>query len=179
VEFSALYGQQIHQVNYVWWEVPNSGIIEEFYVERSFDEGVFNRIAVVQPQSSLLKYEYKDYDFRRGGFSYYRIVAKLKSGGYTSTSIYPIYSTEEKMLIKNIYPNPTYDKINLDINSYQPHMATFSLLDNNGIVVKTINKTIPFGFRTQTLDISDLPAGLYVLRIVTPDAVLTEKIIKH
>lgn len=179
VEFSAIYGQQINQVNYVWWEVPNPDIIEEFYVERSFDEGVFNRISLVRPQSGLLKYEFKDYDFKRGGFSYYRIVAKLKSGGLTSTSIYPIYSTGDKMLIKNIYPNPAKDKIYLEINSFQPNQSTFTILDNNGNTVKTFNKHIPFGFKTQTLDISDLPAGLYILRIVTPDAVLSEKIIKH
>lgn len=179
VEFSALYGQQINQVNYVWWEVPNPEIIEEFYVERSFDEGIFTRIATVKPQFDFNKYEYKDYDFKRGGFSYYRIVAKLKSGGFTSTSIYPIYSTEDKMLIKSIYPNPAYDKINLDINSYQPHQASFIISDNKGNVIKSINKNIPFGFKTQTLDISDLAAGIYILRIVTPDAVLTEKIIKN
>lgn len=179
VEFSSLYGQQISHVNYVWWEVPNPDIIEEFYVERSFDEGIFSRIATVKPQSQLNKYEYKDYDFKRGGFSYYRIIAKLKSGGYTSTSIYPIYSTEDKMLIKRIYPNPAFDKINLDINSYQPHRASFYLIDNNGAVLKTITKNIPFGFKTQTLDISDLPSGLYLLKIVTPDAVLFEKIIKN
>jgi hypothetical protein len=179
VEFSALYGQQINRINYVWWEVPNPEIIEEFYVERSFDEGIFTRIATVKPQFDFNKYEYKDYDFKRGGFSYYRIVAKLKSGGFTSTSIYPIYSTEDKMLIKSIYPNPAYDKINLDINSYQPHQASFIISDNKGNVIKSINKNIPFGFKTQTLDISDLAAGIYILRIVTPDAVLTEKIIKN
>jgi hypothetical protein len=178
LEFKAFYGQQINNVNYVWWEVPDNTNIEEFYVERSYDEGNFQRIHTTPAENGKFKYECRDYDFKRGGFSYYRVIAKLKSGGYSSTSIYPIYSTENIMLIRKFYPNPVVSSLNVEINAYQAHKAIFEFFDIQGRPVKKIEKNISFGFRTYSLDLSDLPSGLYTMKITTPDAVFMEKILR-
>ncbi|WP_187261090.1 T9SS type A sorting domain-containing protein [Pontibacter beigongshangensis] len=78
-------------------------------------------------------------------------------------------------LSTEIYPNPTADKITLSYK--QPgSQATLQITDIAGRIV--FEKQLPYAVQQQELDLSNFPAGLYMLRLRAGNAVSTTKIMK-
>ncbi|MDO5656662.1 MAG: T9SS type A sorting domain-containing protein [Flavobacteriaceae bacterium] len=81
-------------------------------------------------------------------------------------------ATEEVSAVKNnvqIYPNPARDMVH--IKSDLP-IEQLQLFDLQGKLLKTI-------FATNTLDLSALPKGAYVVKIFTSEGVVTKKVIRE
>lgn len=71
----------------------------------------------------------------------------------------------------SIFPNPTKDKINVNLQIY----ATYSLTNLYGQGIRNGN----FVTGTNELNIQSLSSGLYLLNLETPDGNVTKKIIKY
>lgn len=84
--------------------------------------------------------------------------------GYTNVEDLP---REDHQLLK-IYPNPTYNYITI---SGLDSPATVYLCDVNGSSIKQVEKV------SSQMDLSDIPHGIYFLRIVTNDKTEIHKII--
>jgi hypothetical protein len=69
----------------------------------------------------------------------------------------------------NVYPNPARDFVYLD---YDGVVSAVELLDASGRLVRSQG----FGSEIHTIDVRGLDAGVYFLRIITPDSVLSGKI---
>ena len=72
----------------------------------------------------------------------------------------------------NIFPNPTHDK--LHINSKTEKWSSVEIIDFTGRSVLLNNS-----FNEQTIDISGLPRGVYLLRLSTEKKMFTEKFVKE
>ncbi len=68
-----------------------------------------------------------------------------------------------------VYPNPAVDLINLDIKT---QIISTEIYDAAGKKVKTIDSDI------KSVDVSALPKGAYVLKVITAGEILTNKFIK-
>lgn len=76
-----------------------------------------------------------------------------------------------------VYPNPAADKISIESLDVTAEMKSIDLYDITGKRLKSINyETFA---QTQSLDIADLPSGVYVLNIQTDKSVITKKFIKQ
>ena len=78
-----------------------------------------------------------------------------------------------------ITPNPATDQLHIILSFQAPVLVRLELVDQLGVVVKSI----PEGQVASTnymheFDIRDLPAGLYFIRVLTPQGSLTRKIIR-
>ncbi|NJN33927.1 MAG: T9SS type A sorting domain-containing protein [Saprospiraceae bacterium] len=82
-------------------------------------------------------------------------------------------------LDKIIFPNPAADKISLNFAFEQDDTYTVSLSDLNGKIVRLIKKDNPFKGSTQNLElnVSDLPNGMYFVKIAGNIEYFTEKIV--
>lgn len=69
--------------------------------------------------------------------------------------------------IINVYPNPTYNVVYIE---NLPDNSIIELYNINGILVKKFNRGI--------LNVSELESGVYYIRIISSDKVITKKIIK-
>lgn len=69
--------------------------------------------------------------------------------------------------IINVYPNPTSDVVYIE---NLPDNSIIELYNINGILVKKCNRGI--------LNVSELESGVYYIRIISSDKVITKKIIK-
>ncbi|TXK37493.1 T9SS type A sorting domain-containing protein [Pontibacter qinzhouensis] len=78
-------------------------------------------------------------------------------------------------LIASVYPNPTADKITLSYKQL-PGRATLQVTDMTGRTV--FKKQLGTTAEQQELDLSNFPAGLYMLQLSTADAVATRKVLK-
>ncbi len=64
----------------------------------------------------------------------------------------------------DVYPNPVAEQLNIRLFQMQDEAASLELMDANGQVLKSRQVT-----ESTQLDVSDLPSGLYMLRIQSAD----------
>jgi hypothetical protein len=74
----------------------------------------------------------------------------------------------------SLYPNPTTDVLNIS-NNNNLDIKNISVTDINGRIVKTSNSN---EIASAKIDLSDLTAGIYIMKIETDKGISTEKIIK-
>jgi hypothetical protein len=80
-----------------------------------------------------------------------------------------------------VYPNPVTDELNIKFRFPQflsDSNAELQLYDLNGRLI--VSQTCELDTKEeQQLNLSDLPSGIYILKLISNDVTLTEKIIKH
>ena len=75
----------------------------------------------------------------------------------------------------NLYPNPAFNKVTLNITALKPNeQASLSVYNNIGALL--LQKEITL--RTQSLDVTELPAGVYFIQVQTEESSVTEKLVK-
>jgi len=75
----------------------------------------------------------------------------------------------EDLVDVTIYPNPTSEMINIQFQTSPDKEILVSLLDGSGKLVKT--DRIDVAMMNKTINMQDLPAGLYYLRLTITVAV--------
>jgi len=87
---------------------------------------------------------------------------------------------ESPVSIEGISPNPTKDKITLNLSVSMESELSIELVNGIGEKIRTINKSenLAKGEYLKEIDISDLAKGVYYLVISTEYGVQTEKILK-
>lgn len=75
-------------------------------------------------------------------------------------------SAERENLIRNIYPNPATNQINVDLNIESTENVEISIVNNLGQVVSTKNYGSLSGTQNISLDVSTLQSGIYFVNVV-------------
>lgn len=83
---------------------------------------------------------------------------------------------EEKGADMNVYPNPTSDILNVDFSLEEAADVTYILTDVSGRVISVVNST-NVTKETQTIDVSKLTAGMYMITAKTATKSATKKFI--
>ena len=85
-------------------------------------------------------------------------------------NIYEI--NNENSMTFNVYPNPANDFINIEINNNYDSNFKISIYNSLGIkVIETSNEN--------TINIEDLPSGMYFINVMTEKFSRTEKVMKR
>jgi hypothetical protein len=75
----------------------------------------------------------------------------------------------------NIYPNPAYNEVHIDLQKADGNIETLQLLDING---KIMNNMIVAGKRENiNIQVADLAKGVYFIKMTGKNGVLVEKVI--
>lgn len=85
----------------------------------------------------------------------------------------------EKQSIDNlsVYPNPTSDFVTVRFTTAEQTSGTMELIATNGTVVSRHSFKWNIGTVEQKLDLSNLSAGVYSLRVITDKGVSTSKVV--
>lgn len=85
-------------------------------------------------------------------------------------NIYEI--NNENSMTFNVYPNPANDFINIEINNNYDSNFNISIYNSLGIkVIETSNEN--------TINIEDLPSGMYFINVMTENFSQTKKVMKR
>jgi len=85
--------------------------------------------------------------------------------------------TPNKVYAKN-YPNPFSGSTRISFEMQNPGLASLSILDSKGILIKEIKAIYPKGKQAIEINKSDLPtAGIYYYQITTEQGVITKNMI--
>lgn len=77
-----------------------------------------------------------------------------------------------------VYPNPVYNRLTITTNSLPADSYTIKIVDNNGKTVQKESFTINHTWDMYRINISELPSGLYILRLIGSVDSYSERFIK-
>ncbi len=86
-------------------------------------------------------------------------------------------SENENVKSFNVYPNPTKDKINLDINLKSSSLLNINILDIQGKIIKSSESLMNIGDNKVTFDLSDVQKGIYFIKLFSDGSSVTQKMI--
>lgn len=149
------------------WTTSSEVNSKGFEIERSVDADLWTKAGYVASQnnnsSHVLRYHFTDASPARG-VNYYRLKMVDLDGTFAYSDIRSIVLAGDGL---TLYPNPvTHGKLTLD------------LADASGSRVKVYSTTGQEVLRasgSRTLDVSQLPSGVYVIRVTTRDGVTTSR----
>ncbi len=165
-------GQQTEKGNNLKWttatEINNTG----FELQRSADGINFTKLAFVKNKSEngnstrILSYEFTDIT-PLASTNYYRLKQIDKDGRSNLSNIVAIKGTKSNSLrIAALYPNPTFNELNMIISSPSNDKVTIMITDLAGKVIKQSASEINAGDNNIKLKVEGLAKGTYSLKVI-------------
>ena len=155
---------------YYWW-----GAATTVPVDMSFFDSLYFTVNVMTDASTgdfFLQYVAGDVDF----------IGRMPFDPLVQTDPLPINVISNvgvneilKDVALNVYPNPTYGHLTIDIAGYNGKQVDMMVYDLRGAQIMTRQITNA----QTTLDLVDLKAGAYVIRLEAEGEVLTRKFVKN
>jgi hypothetical protein len=133
-------------------------------LERSTDRSTFERIYGTEASQNL--YTHTDNQLSAEIY-FYRIKRIYKDGNYDYSNTVEIYHAINEQI--TVYPNPSYDMLWIRYKTKEHKEIILTLTNMTGQVVKRIQKSLMAGIQEWNVNMSDLPAGMYMLH--TPDGI--------
>lgn len=139
-----------------------------FTVERSTDAEEYEALSIVDAigqSSEPTVYQLTD-RMPPSGRLYYRI-RQTDFDGNMSFSDQIEVLMEETVLRLSVYPNPVSEIATVELNLPEATSGTIALMSIAGQEMRRIETELPAGKSLQQLDVSEFPAGIYLLQLRT------------
>jgi hypothetical protein len=76
---------------------------------------------------------------------------------------------EKEMMEYSLYPNPAREQLSIKYTLTEQELINTSIYDLSGRVLMSNSENIPAGLHVETIDISNLPAGMYQVELRNND----------
>ena len=160
------------------WQVGMELNNAYFTVEKSLDGKNFFSIAQVKgagTSSQIKTYTSQDNDFNTN--AYYRIKQTDFDGKYAYTQI--LFLSLEKFSALTVYPNPANESLNVSWTVPSNSKVTLSILNTLSQILFVEEIQTEGTFFEKQLNISHLPAGVYIIQVNTVAKSAALKVIKE
>ncbi len=150
----------------VTWETVEEKDNSKFEVERSIDGINWIKIGTVEANgNSSTVNNYQFVDAKPENINYYRLKSVDVTGDFQYSEIKKVNFAEPTDIVK-VYPNPSNGTINISVNE----AAKYSVMDVNGKIVSE-------GEVDAQIKLSDLPTGLYMVKVMVGEDMYNFKLI--
>lgn len=159
-----------HEVE-VNWETSGEIDNELFVAEHSADGANWSEVASVAgagTSSTTLSYQVVD-RFPFPGMSHYRLRAIDSEGNSQYSQVVAVNMNQDRERVV-VFPNPAGDWLHFNFGNISGEIE-LSFVNQLGQVVKHLDCTESLA----ALEVTELPAGLYILRITLPDGKTTQQ----
>ncbi|MFM9911814.1 MAG: glycoside hydrolase family 9 protein [Chitinophagaceae bacterium] len=149
----------------ITWQVGEVGSSKQFEVQRSTDGNTFGTISTVQSLPGKKSYTVNDFSREAAhALVYYRIRETDLQGNLFYSSIIKLNTGPSKNIV-SAFPNPAKEVVTL--NGYSSSSDNIELLiyDGNARLVKRISWKQSTGSYSRTINLQELPAGVYTFDI--------------
>ncbi|GEO10415.1 T9SS-dependent choice-of-anchor J family protein [Segetibacter aerophilus] len=156
------------------WKTAHEINSKEFVVERSADGITFKAIGSVAAKgNSSSEAEYLFTDSKPlAGYNYYRLKQVDKDNKQELTRV--VYVTFEVGVTVSLSPNPAKDVVNIALRNVG-EVVSIQLVDVNGKVVK--RQSVNNSETKVSFELKGLSKGLYLLKVINKQTVITQKLI--
>jgi hypothetical protein len=162
------------------WQSPHGEELSHFTVQRSTDGIIYTDIATVFAGSTA-NYSYKDKGISSAtGVVYYRVLSedRTKESQYSVVKLIRLTKNEMQTLTLTTYPNPVASDVRITLpNSWQNKPVMLQLYTANGTIAKSIQ--LGSASQTESMMLSGLAKGLYVLKATCGQETAQQRIVKN
>jgi hypothetical protein len=169
-------GQRNGNVNALKWVTATENNNKGFHVERSTDGRSFTSLGFVASRAiggnsnNQITYAFNDNSFS-GDRHYYRLRQVDLDGREKTSNIVLIKGVRpSSFTISGLFPNPTISKLNVLVDAPSKQNATLQVIDVTGKVVKEQRVIIEVGTNTVEIDVNEVAAGTYLLKLTSKDS---------
>jgi hypothetical protein len=155
------------------WTTAQEFNSSHFIIERSADGSIWNSITTVKAAgNSNTPVAYTAYDINPlPGVNYYRIKQVDNNGNYEYSFIKWIIHNGRYQLV--IAPNPAHDLIKITFSKKTTGQVIIQLINIEGKLFYEGKTTIP----SIKIDAARFPKGIYFIKMIAEDEVITEKVL--
>jgi Secretion system C-terminal sorting domain len=165
------------------WTTATEINVSHFVVEKSTDGKNFNDAGMVFAYGNTtenVNYSFADnVDTDQAGVIYYRLRSVDVDGQFTysTTRIIRISKIAENSISIVTYPNPVSNELRVTIPAnWQNKKVTYEMFNGNGQVSK--KSETASSSQTETLNVSTMPPGFYIVRVTCDGQIAQQKILK-
>ena len=128
------------------------------------------------PVSSLADQGWQFTPYPNGGGALY---VTHTSGHNIDITLYPtsVATIAANHISMQLYPNPAAGIVNIKYTASQPELVRIEVSDMTGKKVKELNTTAHIADNSDEINISDLGAGIYTVRLISQDGENVKKLI--
>ncbi|MEO6670425.1 MAG: reprolysin-like metallopeptidase [Ferruginibacter sp.] len=152
------------------WQTSSEQNSSHFNVQRSADgvnfTTVLGTVDAAGNSNTLRTYGFQDLS-PLNKWNYYRIEEVDINGAKTLSNVVALSFNKNNVI--QVYPNPTAGQLNVDYSSSRSGDLSIRIIDSKGSVVMLRKIAVNVGRSFTTLDVSNLAAGIYMLRYIEPD----------
>lgn len=166
------------------WSTASEINVSHFIIERSTDGSNYSDIGMVFAYGNST--DQKNYTYAdnvsniQSDIVYYRLrsVDIDEKAQYSETRIIRISKQSENNISIVTYPNPVSSELRITIpTNWQNRKVIYEVYQANGQVAKRIESA--HSSQTETMNVSQLSSGFYIVRVTCNGETATQKIIKH
>jgi Secretion system C-terminal sorting domain len=173
VELTNLKATPLSKINVLTWETASEISNKGFDVERQNANGTWASLGFVNGVGKASTYTFEDKDPL--SISYYRLRQIDFDGKETLSKIVSVSQNTKGRI--SISPNPTSDKVNIQLNQNDVLNQTTTLVLSDMTGRQVLTQTTTAG--AFQLDLSNLAKGMYVVTLQSNNAIYQEKIIRQ
>jgi hypothetical protein len=175
--FSVQYTKGDANIN---WQTSHEQELNHFTVQRSMDGKNYSDIATVFAGNTS-NYSYKDKGVTSAsGIVYYRILSVDKTKETQLSGVRTVRLTKNEMqtIALSTYPNPVASDLRITLpDAWQGKAVALQLYTANGIMAKSVH--IGSAGQTETMALSNLAKGVYVVRAICSGETAQQRIVKN
>ena len=165
VELIDFNGVTLPDANLISWKTASELNNDFFEVQRTFDGVNFETIGTISGAGNSTKtnfYSFQDNSIR-SGMVYYRLNQVDFDGNSFKTDLIKLDRLVTSEGLVAIYPNPTNDFLNVEMNDLSGTESKLEVISLNGIILHS--EVIPTGYVTKSINLSNLKSGAYLIQL--------------
>jgi len=179
--FLEFNGRLVNADGWLTWKTENEENVSAFIVERSTDGRNYFPAGTVSANnmSGRQQYQFIDQGITSLGSSvvYYRLKQNDFDGKESYSRIIALSIDRQSLVM--LYPNPVTTQASVTITIDRGELVNARIIASAGAVVKQVRWSVPEGSSSFSIDVSSLPAGVYLLDLKGVNLSKTIRFIKQ
>jgi hypothetical protein len=169
-------------VNELTWATASEVNNDYFEIQRSFDGRPFESIGSLEGQGNSTKkvrYDFIDKDIPLNGVYTYRLKQVDFDGKFEYSNLVNIDVSRKGIVKTVIYPNPSVNDVNIDINAIEGANLIVNIYDNVGklVIQNFINEVMTDNVKTTKIESGRLNEGVYYVVVNIDGELSSHKLI--
>ncbi len=173
-------GTAFDKFNLLTWKTEIEENISHFELEKS-DNGNQNWVKIGEIEANSSSIQGENYEFNDKlpfSISYYRLKMVDKDGRFEHSKSIALAQNYTKISLLEVFPNPTDDFINITFFAPEFQEVDFFIQNINGQNIKEFNQDANKGLNSFTIPVSEIPNGIYFLKLKNNESFISKKFIK-
>jgi hypothetical protein len=174
VELADFQGKKVASGAQLMWKTALEENFAYFILEKSEDGKIWQNIAQINAKKQRLGSEYAFWDTKMSKNALYRLKIVDRDGSFEFSKIISIEQQNASDIV--LFPSLAADNINLVVEKKAWRDASFYIFNTEGKIMKTFTLT---DYGITTIDVSELPSGIYWVKNIDANLSFCNRFIKN